>query len=64
MHKQKTHKGLAKRFKVTGRGKVVRCRSNRGHLLSNRSPKRRRQLRRKAVLTPADARKVRQALCQ
>jgi len=64
MAKQKTHKGLAKRMKVTARGKVKRQSSNRGHLLSSRSPKRRRQFRKAAVLGKADTRRARKALCE
>ncbi|MGB9625769.1 MAG: large ribosomal subunit protein bL35, partial [Phycisphaerae bacterium] len=37
MPKQKTHKGLAKRVKVTARGKVVRRHTFRGHLMSGKS---------------------------
>jgi large subunit ribosomal protein L35 len=51
MPKQKTHKGLAKRFKVTASGKV-KCRSaGRGHILSSKSGKRKRHLRKDSVLT-------------
>ncbi len=62
MPKQKTHKGLAKRVKVTGRGKVKRHKSFRGHLLSSRSAKRRRRLRGTVLLGPADARRAKEAL--
>ncbi|MBN1125103.1 MAG: 50S ribosomal protein L35 [Sedimentisphaerales bacterium] len=44
MPKQKTHKGLAKRVKVTGSGKVRRHRSGHSHLLSNKNAKRKRRL--------------------
>ncbi len=54
MHKQKTHKGLAKRVKVTGTGKVVRKQANRGHLMSTKASKRKRRLRRTIVLPKAD----------
>ena len=39
MPKQKTHKGYAKRVKVTGSGKVVRPKCNGSHLMSGTSPK-------------------------
>ncbi|HOK95916.1 MAG TPA: 50S ribosomal protein L35 [Anaerohalosphaeraceae bacterium] len=42
MPKLKTHKGLAKRVKITGSGKVKRHRCNHGHLLSGKSSKERR----------------------
>ena len=37
MPKMKTHSGAAKRFKVTGTGKVMRLRANRAHLLEHKS---------------------------
>lgn len=58
MPKQKTHKGLAKRFKVTASGKV-KCRTaSRGHILSSKSPKRKRQLRKDTVLSKWEPRMV------
>jgi len=50
MPKQKTHKGLAKRIKVTARGKVTHKRSGTGHLMSSKNAKRRRRLRSTATL--------------
>jgi large subunit ribosomal protein L35 len=43
--KQKTHKGAAKRFKVTGGGKVMRHHSMTSHILTKKSTKRKRKLR-------------------
>jgi len=62
MPKQKTHKGLAKRVKVTARGKVVRRKTFRGHLMSGKSGARRRRLRRPAVMSPADSRRTLEVL--
>jgi len=62
MPKQKTHKALAKRVKVTGRGKVKRRKSYTGHLLSGRSAKRRRRLRLSTVMVSADAKRSRKSL--
>ena len=50
MPKMKSHKGIRKRMKLTRRGKVTRRRANRGHLMSGKSSKRKRQLRRKATV--------------
>jgi large subunit ribosomal protein L35 len=50
MPKMKSHKGIRKRMKLTRRGKVTRRRANRGHLMSGKRSKRRRQLRRKAIV--------------
>ncbi len=44
MPKQKTHKGLSKRVKVTANGKVKHKRAGRGHLMSTKNAKRRRRL--------------------
>ena len=45
MSKQKTHKGLRGRVRVTRHGKVVRRKAGRSHLMSSKSGKRSRQLR-------------------
>ena len=50
MPKQKTHKGLAKRVKVTARGKIKHRRAGASHLMSGKSAKRRRRIRRPAVV--------------
>jgi len=44
MPKMKTHKGAAKRFKVTGSGKLTRRRANLNHILEKKSSKRKRRL--------------------
>ncbi len=63
MPKQKTHKGLAKRFKVTARRKVRFRRPGNSHLSSHKSGARVRHLRRKETLTgPMAAKIVRQLL--
>ncbi len=51
MPKKKSHKGLLKRFKVTGTGKVLRRRSYGTHLMSTKSAKRRRHIGGTAVIT-------------
>ena len=45
MPKMKTHKGAKKRFKITGSGKVKRMRAFKSHILTKKSPKRKRFLR-------------------
>ena len=62
MPKQKTHKGLAKRFKVTGRGKVKFRRPGNTHLSSHKSGTRVRHLRKKAILTGPVAQRIVQQL--
>jgi len=44
MPKMKTHKGAAKRFKVTGTGKLTRRKAFRNHILEKKSPRRKRRL--------------------
>ena len=50
MPKQKTHKGLAKRVKVTARGKIKLHRAGASHLMSVKNANRRRRIRRTAVV--------------
>jgi len=44
MPKQKTHKGLSKRVKVTASGKVKHKKTGTGHLMSSKNAKRRRRI--------------------
>ena len=55
MPKQKTHKGAAKRFKVTGGGKVMRHQSMHSHILTKKTTKRKRNLRKATEVSPAFA---------
>ena len=50
MPKAKTNKSVAKRFRVTGTGKIKRNKANKRHLLAGRTTKRKRQLRRSEIL--------------
>jgi large subunit ribosomal protein L35 len=54
----KTRKSVAKRFKITARGKVLRMHAGKRHLLATKSPKRRRKLGTAVVIDPTDARRV------
>jgi large subunit ribosomal protein L35 len=60
--KMKTHRGAAKRFKVTGTGKIVKNSSFRRHKLEKKSSKRKRQLRVALVVSDADAKRVHELL--
>lgn len=51
MPKQKSHSGAKKRFKLTGNGHVKRAKMNRRHILSKKSPKRKRGLRKTAYVS-------------
>ena len=58
----KTKKSVAKRFKLTATGKVMRKHAGRRHLLVHKSPKRRRRLRQSAVVSPTDTYRITQNL--
>ena len=64
MPKQKTHKGLSKRVKITASGKVKRKRAGAGHLMSGKNAKRRRRVAGSAVMTTAMAKTARIKLCK
>jgi large subunit ribosomal protein L35 len=58
----KTRKSVAKRFKVTATGKVLRSHCGRRHLLAGKGPKRRHRLREYAEVSPTDTYRVKQNL--
>jgi large subunit ribosomal protein L35 len=62
MPKMKTHRGAAKRFKRTGTGKIVRSKANKQHILTKKSPKRKRRLRKSVVVASVDAKRLNQML--
>jgi large subunit ribosomal protein L35 len=62
MSKQKGHKGLAKRVKVTASGKIKYKRSYGSHLMSGKNAKRRRRIRGSGVITGAAAKALRDRL--
>ena len=48
--KMKTKRAAAKRFKVTGSGKLVRNKANKSHILTKKTTKRKRKLRRATLV--------------
>lgn len=58
----KTRKAVAKRFKITGTGKVMRSRAGRRHLLAHKKPKRRRSLGTAKQVDSTDAYRIIQNL--
>jgi large subunit ribosomal protein L35 len=62
MPKMKTDRGAAKRFKVTGTGRLRRRQANRSHLLEKKSSVRTRRLGREVEVAAADRREVRRLL--
>ncbi len=62
MPKMKTHRGAAKRFRKTSSGKIVRSRQGKRHILTKKDQKRKRQLRRSALVHSVDETRVKQLL--
>ena len=62
MPKQKTHKGTAKRVRVTGGGKLMREQANNQHKFEHKSSSRKRRVEGAGVLSPADAPRMRKLL--
>ena len=64
MPKLKTNKGAKKRFRITARGKILFSRTGKGHLLSSKSAKRRRHLRKATTFHSFNTRLAQRLLCQ
>ena len=62
MPKMKTHRGAAKRFKKTASGKLKRGHAMHSHILTKKSPKRKRNLRGTTVMAKADEARVKRML--
>lgn len=62
MPKMKTHRGAAKRFRVTRTGKIIRRKSFRSHLLEGKSSTRTRRLGRNAQVASGESKMVKRLL--
>lgn len=62
MPKLKTHKGAAKRFRITATGKIKRGHSHARHILTKKDAKRKRKLDQDVLVAKADEQLVRQML--
>ena len=62
MPKVRTHKGTAKRFKLTGTGKIKRAKAFKSHILEKKSPKRKRNFRHDGLVDQADVKIIKQKL--
>ena len=62
MPKVKTNKSVAKRIKITGRGKLKRYRAGAGHLKSRKSPARIRRFRKETDVSPAFSKQAKRLL--
>lgn len=62
MPKMKTNKGAAKRFRLTGTGKVRRSKANMRHILTKKASKRKRRLRAAGLVHGADEARIKRML--
>ena len=62
MPKMKTHSGAKKRFKITANGKVMRKKAYKGHILTKKSPKRKRHLRKSTTVDKTDEKRIKRML--
>ena len=62
MPKMKTHRGAAKRFKKTGTGKIKMKKAFMGHLLTGKSSKRTRHLRKSGLINNVDCGRIKKLL--
>ena len=62
MPKMKTHRGAAKRLKKTGTGKLKRMRANKSHILTKKTRKRKRRLRKPDLVSKGDAKRLNKLL--
>ena len=62
MPKLKTHRGAAKRFKLTGTGKIRRGHAYKSHILTKKTRKRKRGLRKSGLVSDGDYERTRRLL--
>ncbi len=58
MPKMKTHSGAKKRFKKTAKGKIKRSHAFTSHILTKKTPKRKRNLRKSDLVSKSDYKRV------
>ncbi len=62
MPKMKSSRGASKRFKTTGTGKIMRNKAGKSHILTKKSTKRKRNLRKSGLVDSANLKKVKRLL--
>ena len=62
MPKIKTHRGAAKRFSMTGTGKVKRSKAYASHILTTKTTKRKRNLRKSTIMDKSNAKAIKKIL--
>ncbi len=63
-NKMKSHRGACKRMKLTGSGKIRRHKAYKSHILTKKTPKRKRGLRKSTILTGADHKRILRAMAK
>ena len=61
-NKMKSHRGACKRLKLTGSGKIKRNKAYKSHILTKKTAKRKRGLRKATTLTSADLKRIKNVL--
>ena len=61
-NKMKSHRGAMKRFKITVTGKIKRNMAYKSHILTKKTPKRKRGLRQSTILSKADHKRIKSVL--
>ena len=64
MPKMKTRRGAAKRFKVTGSGRIKRNKANHSHMLIRRSKSAKRKMRKPDLVDASETKRVRRMIAQ
>ena len=62
MPKIKTNRGAAKRFRVTGSGKIKRSKGYKQHILSSKNKKRKRHLRQAGMVSAVESKNIRRLI--
>lgn len=63
MPKMKTKKAVSKKFKVTGTGKLMRRKPGMRHILTKKTPKRKRQLKNPAIVASTHSKTYKRLMC-
>lgn len=62
MPKLKTHKGASKRFKITAKGKIKRRKANLNHILTKKTTKRKRNLKKPTLVVKEEYKRIKDLL--
>lgn len=63
-NKMKSHRGASKRMKLTGSGKLKRNKAYKSHIMTKKTAKRKRGLRKSSILTSADTKRMLRSLAK